>query len=191
MRKDQAIKEVKHLFGKYNKSKEEARIYKYKICKIVELVCEIKNGGRTQQELRDIASGKTLTIKNFAIKVGMKPSTLQKWSEDYRNIVKPLEEAKLVNSLDLTKEQAIIIHNLRQTSNHNINSKTPSSVVIERYKQVKMQSREALLLDKYILEAKTVYNFVNSHAMSEFDRSTVLSLKKITERTYNILKEVS
>ena len=191
MRKDIAIKTAINLYGKYNRSMEDARKYKYQICKIVEQVCEIKNGGRTPQELKDIASGKILTLKNFAIAIGMKPATLQKWSEDYRNVIKPLEEEKLIDSLKLTKEQAAIVHNLKQTGGHIINSKTPKSIVIEKYKRARKQSKEDLLLDKYILEAKTVFNFVNSHALDKFNKKCILSLKKIVKKTNDILMEVS
>ena len=181
------IKLAKNLYEKYKFAKQQAREFKFKIVKISDEVCDIHFGGRSKKDLEDIKSGKIYTLKQFALDVGVNPATLQKWSEEYRNIVKPLEEEGLIDSNNITKETALIIRNIARPIHGRINRTTSRSELIERYNIVKAKSREDRLLERYILAANSVFNFVNEHQLDKLDQEEIECLRTIVGKINDIL----
>ena len=181
------IKLAKNLYEKYKFAKQRARDFKFKIVKISDEVCDIHFGGRSKKDLEDIKSGKIYTLKQFALDIGVNPATLQKWSEEYRNIVKPLEEEGLIDSNNITKETALIIRNIARPIHGRINRTTSRSELIERYKKVKAKSKEDRLLERYILAANTVFNFVNEHQLDKLDQEEIEHLRTIVGKINDIL----
>ena len=182
-----AIKRAKDLYAKYKFAKQQAREMKWKIVKISDEVCDIHFGGRTKKDLEDIKSGKIYTLKQFALDVGVHPETLQKWSEEYRNIVKPLEEEGLVDVKNITKETAVILRNMARPVKGRINRKTSKEEVIKRYHQVVNKSKEDRLLERYVLAANSVFNFVNEHQLDKLDQEQLGYLREIVSKISNII----
>jgi len=181
------IKLAKNLYEKYKFAKQQAREMKWKIVKISDEVCDIHFGGRSKKDLEDIKSGKIYTLKQFALDVGVHPDTLQKWSEEYRNIVKPLEEEGLIDVKNITKETAMIIRNMSRPIKGRINRKTPKSEVIKRYREVCDKSKENRLLERYIIAANTVFNFVNEHNLDKLNQEEIEHLRTIVGKINDIL----
>ena len=186
-----AIKRAKDLYAKYKFAKQQAREMKWKIVKISDEVCDIHFGGRNKQYLEDIKSRKIYTLKQFALDVGVHPETLQKWSEEYRNIVKPLEEEGLMDVNNITKENALIIRNMARPIKGRINRKTSRKDLIKRYHQVVNKSKEDRLLERYILAANSVFNFVNEHQLDKLDQEEVGHLRTIVGNINDILNPFS
>jgi hypothetical protein len=186
-----AIKRAKDLYAKYKFAKQQAREMKWKIVKISDEVCDIHFGGRNKQYLEDIKSRKIYTLKQFALDVGVHPETLQKWSEEYRNIVKPLEEEGLMDVNNITKENALIIRNMSRPIKGRINRKTSREDLIKRYHQVVNKSKEDRLLERYILAANSVFNFVNEHQLDKLDQEEVGHLRTIVGNINDILNPFS
>ena len=182
-----AIKRAKELYAKYKFAKQQAREMKWKIVKISDEVCDIHYGGRNKQHLADIKSGKIYTLKQFAFDVGVHPETLQKWSEEYRNIVKPLEEEGLIDIKNITKEKAVIIRNMSRPIKGRINSKSTKEEVIKRYHTVVSKSREDRLLERYVLSANSVFNFVNEHQLDKLDQEQLDYLRDIVAKITDII----
>ena len=107
--------------------------------------------------------------------------------EEYRNIVKPLEEEGLIDSNNITKETALIIRNIARPIHGRINRTTSRSELIERYKKVKAKSKEDRLLERYILAANSVFNFVNEHQLDKLDQEEVEHLRTIVGKINDIL----
>jgi len=181
------IKLAKNLYEKYKFAKQQAREFKFKIVKISDEVCDIMYGGQGTNYLKKVKSGEIYTLKQFALDVGVNPATLQKWSEEYRNIVKPLEEEGLIDSNNITKETALIIRNIARPINGRINRKTTRRELIERFHKVKTNSKENRLLERYILAANSVFNFVNEHQLDKLDEKEVGHLRTIVAKINDIL----
>ena len=186
-----AIKRAKDLYAKYKFAKQQAREMKWKIVKISDEVCDIHFGGRNKQYLEDIKSRKIYTLKQFALDIGVHPETLQKWSEEYRNIVKPLEEEGLIDATKITKETALIIRNMSRPIKGRINRKTSREDLLKRYHQVVNKSKEDRLLERYILAANSVFNFVNEHQLDKLDQEEVGHLRTIVGNINDILNPFS
>lgn len=185
------IKLAKNLYEKYKFAKQQAREFKFKIVKISDEVCDIHFGGRSKKDLEDIKSGKIYTLKQFALDIGVHPETLQKWSEEYRNIIKPLEEEGLIDTNNITKETALIIRNISRPIKGRINRKTSRSELLERFHKVKAKSKEDRLLERYILAANSVFNFVNEHNLNKLDQEEVNCLRGIVTKINDILNPFS
>lgn len=181
------IKLAKNLYEKYKFAKQQAREFKFKIVKISDEICDIMYGGQGKDYLKKVKSGEIYTLKQFALDVGVHPQTLQKWSEEYRNIVKPLEEEGLIDSNNITKETALIIRNIARPINGRINRKTSRSELVERFHKVKNNSKENRLLERYILAANSVFNFVNEHQLDKLDQTELDCLRDIVTKINDIL----
>lgn len=191
MNRQNKIKLAKNLYGKYKFAREQAREYKFKILRIAHEICEVHYGGRTKKHLADIKAGKVYTLKQFALDIGMIPSSLQKWYEEYRNIVLPLEEEGLINTKKINEETALIIRNLVRTNKNRINRKTTKKELIDHYNRVMSTSKENRLLDRYIIAANTVLNFVKEHDLNKLDKTMVRDLQQIVSKTMDTFNTVS
>lgn len=185
--RNEKIKQAKDLYAKYKFAKQQAREMKWKIVKISDEVCDIHFGGRNKQYLEDIKSRKIYTLKQFALDIGVHPETLQKWSEEYRNIVKPLEEEGLIDATKITKETALIIRNMSRPIKGRINRKTSREDLIKRYHQVVSKSKEDRLLERYVLAANSVFNFVNEHQLDKLDQEQIGYLREIIGKITDII----
>lgn len=186
--RNEKIKQAKDFYAKYKFAKQQAREFRYKIVKLCDEVCHIHYGGRDKAHLADIKAGKIYTLKQFALDVGVNPMTLQKWSEEYRNIVKPLEEEGLISTEKMTKDTAIIIRNMARPIHNRIRRDTPKEKVIERFREVCNSSKEDRLLERYVLAANSVFNFVNEHRLDKLNQEQVGYLRNVITKLHDKLK---
>lgn len=87
----------------------------------------------------------------------------------------------------ITKETALIIRNISRPINGRINRKTTRDELLERYRKVCAKSKEDRLLERYILAANSVFNFVNEHNLDKLDQKEVEHLRTIVGKINDIL----
>lgn len=191
MNRQSKINLAKNLYGEYKFARQRAREYKFKIIRIANEICEVHYGGRTKKQIADLKVGKVYTLKQFALDIGMVPSTLQKWYEEYHNIVLPLEEEGLINTKKMNEETAMIIRNLTRPIKNRINRKTSKKELIDHYNRVVSTSKEDRLLDRYIIEASTLLNFVKGHDLDKLNKTKVRELQQIVKKVMDTLNTVS
>lgn len=164
---------------KYKKCVEKAKDLleviedaKYDLCKLTEKVCNIRIGGHGTDK-------SIYSIKKFAQDIGMSHHTLNKWMEEYRNVVKKIEIKPE------TKQQKKIIREVFK----NVTSNTSAKEVQSVYNKISKMTPEDHKLKRQVLNAKGIRNFVYEHNLNQLDENDVNSLLNILNDSIEKIKQ--